>query len=78
MRDAILIGAVFVNADLSHADLTDAEVEGADFEGANLRGAKMMCKKIHTADLNGAIYDANTTWPDGFNPASRGAKLKQL
>jgi hypothetical protein len=43
-------------------NLSGANLSGADLEGANLVGA----------DLGGAIADAETEWPEGFDPVAAG------
>jgi uncharacterized protein YjbI with pentapeptide repeats len=57
-------GASFVNAKLCHANFTRAHVERANFAGADLTGAEV-----------GALYDAETVWPDGFDALAGGAVL---
>jgi uncharacterized protein YjbI with pentapeptide repeats len=47
-------------ANLSGAVLWGANLSGADLTGANLSGAK---------------YNADTTWPEGFDPVAAGAEL---
>lgn len=63
---------------LGGADLTDAELKGvklrnASLKGANLRGADLTETDLRGADLRGARYDAETTWPQGFDPGASGA-----
>jgi len=62
----------FRNADMRGTRFSLDEMNGAlvlcavDFSGANLEGA----------DFTGAIYDSDTTFPDGFSTEERGLKLK--
>lgn len=72
LQKADLRGALLWNTDLRGADLTDAllgyfdMVEFIDDPGADLTGV----------NLRGAIYDAQTRWPDGFAPQYSGARLE--
>ncbi len=81
-----LCGEVFRGADLREAnlrgaDLTDADLRGADLRGANLCRANLACADLRGADLrhahlrdlqlDGAVYDRRTRWPEGFDPKSR-------
>ena len=63
LEDAKLWGAVLRHAKLEHAHLA----------GANLRGAKLEDALLDGADVTGAIFDADTTWPSGFDARARGA-----
>jgi hypothetical protein len=58
LRDEDLAGAFLSDADLSDTDLRGVDLRGADLDGAWLRGAR---------------YDAETRWPEGFDPKKRGA-----
>jgi hypothetical protein len=58
LRGADLAGAFLVNTDLSDTDLRGVDLTGADLDGACLRDA---------------IYDAQTRWPEGFEPQRFGA-----
>lgn len=58
LRGEDMRGACLVGADLSHSDLRGVDLTGADLENACLRGA---------------LYDAQTRWPDGFEPRRHGA-----
>jgi uncharacterized protein YjbI with pentapeptide repeats len=83
LSGANLSGAFLGVADLSDADLTAAHLSGADLSGADLSGADLTEADLTEAflteaDLTGAhltgawltraIYDANTVWPNGFEP----------
>jgi uncharacterized protein YjbI with pentapeptide repeats len=74
LSGARLTGARFVLAnlrgvDLRHVDLRSTLLIYADLRGADLLGAAGRLP----ADLSGARYDAQTRWPQGFDPARHGA-----
>ncbi len=52
------------------ADLRDIDLRGADLIKANLSGAD-----LRGADLREAKYNANTKWPDDFDPEAAGAVM---
>ena len=67
-------------ADLSWADLREANLAGADLSeahlyGVDLRGASLREADLRSANLSGARYDANTQWPEGFDPEAAGAEM---
>ena len=68
LRNSYIDGVCFRGADLGNARLSRNELGGglmlcaADFTDANLDGA----------DFSGAIYDAATVFPEGFDPDQRG------
>jgi hypothetical protein len=62
LRGEDLAGAFLVNTDLSDSDLRGVDLSGADLENACLRGA---------------LYDAHTRWPAGFDPTRHGAVLTE-
>jgi uncharacterized protein YjbI with pentapeptide repeats len=81
LKGANLSGASLVGADLAGADLRDSVIEGADLSGANLenadlRMASLKASKLDGARLKGAVFDARTTWPDGFDPIKAGAGME--
>ena len=43
--------------------------------GTTLRGASLYEANLSGADLGGACYNANTLWPEGFDPEAAGARL---
>jgi len=55
---------------LSEADLSDAILRMADLRATDLTHAKLA-----GADLDQAIYDEKTRWPEGFDPEKHGAIL---
>jgi hypothetical protein len=88
LRGACLIharcdGADLRGAYLRGADCRDMRLDGADLQGADLRGANFHEATVDDfkwgatvssgAILTGAIYDARTVWPDGFDPRQYGA-----
>jgi len=68
LRYSYIDDVCFRGADLRKARFSGDELGGGltlhavDFTGANLEGA----------DFSGAIYDAATVFPEGFDPAQRG------
>ena len=40
-----------------------------------MRGASLYEANLSGADLCGACYNANTLWPEGFDPVATGAVL---
>jgi hypothetical protein len=56
--------ASLASADLARATLLNCFLNGADLSGASLTGL----------DLSGAMYDDETRWPEGFDPAEHGAR----
>jgi uncharacterized protein YjbI with pentapeptide repeats len=55
---------------LMRANLQRANLEWMFLIGANLDGAT-----LDDVRLRAALYDDSTTWPDGFDPDARGARL---
>ena len=68
-------GRKCVGADLRHINLLDADLWGANLSGANLSLANLYLAKLNGANLTGARYNADTTWPEGFDPVAAGAVL---
>ncbi len=79
LSGANLSWAKLSKADLSKADLSKANLIGANLRYANLSWADLSWADLSDADLSKAKYtkDAGgirgTKWPDGFDPAARGA-----
>lgn len=69
---ATLKGTVLCLADIRGADFSEATIDNADFQQARLEGANMSSTTITDSDMR-ATYDANTIWPDGFDPEKQGA-----
>jgi uncharacterized protein YjbI with pentapeptide repeats len=72
LRWAYMYRASFRNADMRDVRFSLSELaspldlSSVDFSNANLDGA----------DFTGAIYDSETVFPDGFDPAARGLTVK--
>ncbi len=69
--------------DLTGANLKKAVIMGVlletDLRGADLRGANLRCRIGQGSPptrFQGALYDDNTSWPEGFDVASSGAIKK--
>ncbi len=83
LGEAHLEGATLVGAHLERATLVGAHLEGAILGGAHLERAILIEAHLEGANLGGAHleganleqarYDADTTWPDGFDPEAAGA-----
>ena len=73
LSGAKLNGANLHDADLSAADLSGANLRGANLSDANLSGANLSGAKLRWANLHGATYNADTKWPEGFDPVAAGA-----
>jgi uncharacterized protein YjbI with pentapeptide repeats len=62
-----LRGANLSGANLAGADLRETKLAGATLEAADLRGATLVDTDAGSARLNGALVDAETQWPAGFD-----------
>lgn len=78
LREADLRGANLSAADLGlfssgafHHPLWSDPLLPPDI-GADLRGADLRYANLSEANLLGALYDAFTLWPEGFDPVGRG------
>jgi uncharacterized protein YjbI with pentapeptide repeats len=70
-------GGNLTSANLERMDLTGANFSGTILTGANLRGAGIPGVDFTGATMadalvSGAIYDATTLWPAGYDFANRG------
>ena len=72
---ANLVAANLMGAILSEANLEGAELKWANLARANLAGADLEDTHLTWARLRGAIYDARTRWPAGFDPIPAGAEM---
>ncbi len=72
---ADLSGLDLSSANLSEANLSGASLHWADLRGANLRWADLTGADLTGADLSDAKNNADTTWPEGFDPEAAGAVL---
>jgi hypothetical protein len=68
LEDAHLQGALLVGARMKSAYLN-----GAQLQGTQLHGAKLYLADLDHARLQGAVYDAGTSWPAYFDPDTAGA-----
>ena len=75
LQDIDLVKADLIGANLTEADLTGANLFRAILFRANLPGAILSGANLIRADLSLARYDANTQWPEGFDPEAEGAVL---
>lgn len=73
LGSADLSGADLSRANLFGTDLGWAELRGANLRGADLRRADLRGARLSGADLTEAVYDDETLWPEGFDPALAGA-----
>jgi hypothetical protein len=64
LREAILSGADLREAALADADLREPDLCGADLRGVIFGGAK----------YQDAVMDAQTRWPDHFDPVAAGVR----
>lgn len=70
---ANLSGANLRGANLARANLAASRLQGADLREADLRGTNLESADLQSADLRAAIYDENTAWSAGVDPAQFGA-----
>jgi len=68
LRRAYLRHARLARAKLHRAHLQEADLRHADLRNADLRGANLQDAVLDGADLTGVRHDADTRWPDGFQP----------
>lgn len=67
-KGAYLKGAIFLNTHLYSTNFQYAILHNANFKGANLRGADFSHSiGLDNAELNSAVYDEKTIWPDHFS-----------
>ncbi|MBV7333953.1 pentapeptide repeat-containing protein [Chloroflexi bacterium TSY] len=76
LNNANLERTVLECATLQEANLREARL-GPDLWGVKLEGADLSKANLERADfeyvnLTGAMYTAETTWPDGFDPKAAG------
>jgi uncharacterized protein YjbI with pentapeptide repeats len=62
-------------SNLQRADLRGARLWSSHLGYANLRGANLSDADLSGSILAGAVYDAHTRWPEGFDPVTAGAVL---
>lgn len=76
LRNVSLRQANLSGFDLRRAQFSGVSLRGADLYRADLRGADLSGALLEGALLEGALYDASTRWPEGCDPAARGAVLQ--
>jgi uncharacterized protein YjbI with pentapeptide repeats len=69
---SILAGSLLEGASLYWGDFAFADFSNAVLDGADLSRASLWMADLSGASLLGAYYDANTTFPTGFNPVAAG------
>ena len=72
-----LTGANLANTTLTNANLTGADLTNSDLTGANLINADLTNSILTNADLTDALFDQNTSFPDGFDFQIEGMILVQ-
>ncbi|WP_433616271.1 pentapeptide repeat-containing protein [Dactylosporangium sp. CA-139114] len=70
LGDSALTRARLRNADLRGCLLGNADLRQAELDGADLRGTDLA-----TVRLEGALANAATRWPDGFDPVAAGVVI---
>ncbi|MEM9567231.1 MAG: pentapeptide repeat-containing protein [Cyanobacteria bacterium P01_E01_bin.34] len=74
---ATLVDATLTRATLRNADLTCARAEGVDMRFcvlalANLSSANLLGSQLEPSIFTGAIYNAKTQFPEGFDRSQKG------
>ena len=92
LRGAVFSQAYIGSANLRSADLRDADLRessltgtsfqradltGGDLRGANLARADLRDTDLSSTTLTGAHYDAETRFPEGFDPGAAGMLLRE-
>jgi uncharacterized protein YjbI with pentapeptide repeats len=62
-------------ANLQNAELYGADLANANLKGVNLAGANLRRALLWGTNLEGATYNSETIWPDGYKPQAAGAVL---
>ena len=70
LEGADLTKASFEDADLQEARMSGAILTAAILREADLRGANLTGAKLDETDLEGAVADDETKWPNGFSRRS--------
>lgn len=81
MRDVVALAVVPIDGVRRVVDMFGVNLRGADLRGADLSGVSILAADLREADLQGAnlrgaIYDAETRFPEGFDPRSRGMRQR--
>jgi uncharacterized protein YjbI with pentapeptide repeats len=77
LRKAELIRADLRGADLRKATLENTKLNGADLRETDLRGTKFGETDLSGAKLDGARYDTQTVWPEGFDASKAGLRFSR-
>jgi hypothetical protein len=77
LQKAYLVGAQLEEAKLRRAQLQGAVLGNARLKGAQLFGAQLQEAHVSNAQLQGALCDAKTVWPNGFNWKAAGVNPLQ-
>lgn len=73
LENSVLYKANLSGATLNGANLNNTNLTRANFRVADLRGASFKDAILDGTDFRGALYDAFTAWPAGFNSVQAGA-----
>ena len=76
LSNANLVGAYLTGATLTCTNLKNANLSDADFSGANLWGADLAGADLSGTNFGGSFGDANTRWPEDFDPEAAGVIIK--
>jgi hypothetical protein len=76
MSASDLSAVPFESASLRNQGLGGADLTGIDLNRGDLRGADLSRANLTATNIVGAVYDAQTRWPIGFDLASSGAVLE--
>lgn len=77
LQQAFLANSDLTGADLRWADFTGADLSHADLTSAQLFGTCFREASLHDTCLEGVQWDADTVWPEGFDPLQHGASSIQ-
>lgn len=70
LQDATLLKASLKNSVLCGANLTGADLREADLRGADFRPDNSRPTVLQDTKFDGALYDAFTQFPPGFDPSA--------
>ena len=73
LRRSTLTDTSLIDAHLCNAQLLSTDLDNANFQRADLRGADLSSATIDGTNFQGAIYNADTQFPEGFDLAAAGA-----
>nr|BFE56057.1 pentapeptide repeat-containing protein [Dactylosporangium thailandense] len=75
LRHARMSGLALRGANLGHAAMQRARLAGTDLRDSILEGADLRGTDLAAVRLDGAVADAGTRWPDGFDPVAAGVVI---